>query len=304
MSRCINILAPAKLNLFLEVEANREQLSPYHQIKTVFQSIDLFDKLQLEVSEKIKPGEIEIKVLGQDTQKGVPTGKSNLIYQAAKLFWQKSDLREQSLQVVLEKQIPVAGGLAGGSSDAAATLKALNHLNGELLKQDQLLEICQILGSDIPFCYLGGCMMGTGRGDRLTRLQVNNNLLFVVVFPPADLQLSASQIYQNFDQLNYYSNPPLKFEKFVKKLLSKEDISNEIFNSLEESVIQQSYWVEQVKSLIESAGFTSLVSGSGPTVFTIMPDLLLAQKLVGFLSSKNLHVQIHQAIDRVLPFKT
>lgn len=287
MSNKLTIYSAAKLNLYLSV--GEKQVDGYHRLETVYQTIDLFDCLKFELNENSSEKyQIEISVSESTQSHLVPTNKSNLAYQAARLFFRKINKQNFNLKIEIDKKIPVAAGLAGGSSNAAATLFALNHLSGEPLDQNQLLLLAKELGSDVPFCLLGGCMLGTGRGDQLTRLSPFKDLLFVVVFPPKDETLSTKAIYDEFDKNpNANHQNKVSTEKFIETLLTKGDaVSKILFNSLEDAAVNQSFWVDKTKSAIDSKGFSSLVSGSGPTVFTIAPNQAQANYLIEALKEE------------------
>jgi 4-diphosphocytidyl-2-C-methyl-D-erythritol kinase len=296
MSTRLSVFAPAKLNLYLKV--CEKLIDGFHRIETIYQSIDLFDQLVFEIS-KTQENRPEIKiVLSPGPQSHLlPADGRNLAYQAARLFFDKTQITHQKLKINIAKQIPISGGLAGGSTNAAATIYALNYLFGEPLEQDEMLSLCQELGSDVPFCFLGGSMIGTGRGDQLTRIALSLDYTFVLVFPPPNLELKAKEVYQSFDELNQQDFPEVKIEKFLEVLLTKGNISKYLFNSLEEAAIHSSYWVEKAKSAIDAKGFTSLVSGSGPTVFTISPNEMMAQQLSKALEADGFQTGIHRAID-------
>ncbi len=295
MSNRLSIFAPAKINLYLRV--GEKLPDGYHRLETVFQAIDLFDQLVFDLKESHEKGKIIIQVSPGPQSHLIPTDKSNLAYRAAKLFFDKTKLSNQDLKITISKKIPVSGGLAGGSTNAAATLYALNYLLGEPLKQDDILLLCKELGSDVPFCYLGGCMLGTGRGDQLTRLTVARELVFVVVFPPADQELSTKDVYATFDTIEARGHNEVNIEKFVEALLTKGEISKLMYNSLEEAAVSLSYWVDRAKSTLDANGYSSLVSGSGPTVFTVAPNEHQAHSLIKKLEKEGLRAGIHRAID-------
>ncbi|MDX1918964.1 MAG: 4-(cytidine 5'-diphospho)-2-C-methyl-D-erythritol kinase [Candidatus Caenarcaniphilales bacterium] len=299
MFKRLSIFAPAKLNLYLKVY--ERQLDGYHRIETVFQSIDLFDELNFQIQEINGEGLITIR-LNPGTQNDlVPTDKRNLIYRAAKAFLREAKINHLNINVNLTKKIPVGGGLAGGSTDAAATLYALNYFLNEPLRQVDLLRLARELGSDIPFCLLGGSMIGTGRGDHLTRLPVQQERIFVLIFPPPSLELKAKDIYEEFDLLSQKSRPPSRavtLERFVELMMNHEErLDRYLYNSLEEAVIKMSYWVDRAKSAIDARGFASLVSGSGPSVFTSVQDMRAAQKLADEIEEEGFKTSIHRAID-------
>lgn len=299
----MKVLAPAKLNLFLEILGKYPD--GYHRINTVYQTIDLFDELDFSLLEhtnnnsensSFNPVTIEIDGLQSDL---VPTDSSNLISRAAKLFFKKAEIHKKSLNVRLLKRIPVAGGTAGGSSDAAATLYFLNKAFENVLTENELLRLAQELGSDVPFCLLGGRMTGTGRGDQLLRLPNGSEILFVVIFPPPQLLLSSKAMYIKYDKMGLERNKPrVSFEKFVSFLNSYQidEIKENLFNSLEEAAISANYWVETAKSALTSKGFVSLVSGSGPTIFTIVKNRKEGENLVEELQKEGYSCSLHKSI--------
>ena len=297
MTKRLSVFTPAKINLYLQ--AYEEKLpDDFHRLETVYQTIDLFDQLSFELSSITeKHSEIKLSVSPAPQSHLVPLDGRNLAYRAARLFFDKTQITHKKININIAKKIPVSGGLAGGSTNSAGTLYALNYLFGEPLEQEDLLRLCLELGSDVPFCFLGGTMLGTGRGDLLTRLNLSLDYTFVLVFPPSDLELSSKQVYASFDELNKKSQPEIKIEKFMEILLTQGDVSKYLFNSLEEAVIHLSYWVETAKSAIDSRGFTSLVSGSGPSVFTIAPNEMTARQLLKQLANDGFKASIHRPID-------
>jgi 4-diphosphocytidyl-2C-methyl-D-erythritol kinase len=297
MKQKISIFASAKLNLFLEVGTKAPD--DYHDLKTIFLSIDCFDHLYFDFtksSENSEKCKITIESSNGPYKDLLPLDKSNLIYKAAKLFNDQTQFKGFELQVKIDKKIPIAGGLAGGSADAAATLRALNYFYGDPVAQSELLSLARQLGSDVPFCLLGGCMLGTGRGDQLIRLPFVEELFFIIVIPPSEVRLTAREVYQQFDVLSPLSpQKDVSIEKFIEILLTKKaDTGKYLFNSLEEAVISKSFWVDEVKSFIDSRGFRSLVSGSGPTVFTMSPNHHQAINLQNELNLKGYNAVIHR----------
>jgi len=164
--------ANAKINLFLDVTSRRED--GFHDIKSVMQSVSLCDyiKLNAELSEVI---EISITTNLSD----LPLDENNLVYKSAAKYLKHFDITAK-IDIDLEKHIPVGAGLGGGSSDAAATLRALNKIFG-LATQTELLSMAAELGSDVPFCLVGGTAICTGRGERMEKIQGNNYNLVISI---------------------------------------------------------------------------------------------------------------------------
>ena len=176
----INLKPPAKINLYLEITGKRDD--GYHNLETVFQAINLEDKLSLELT---KEKSIEITCHHPD----VPLDSSNLAYRAASVLLDKLKIRV-GLRIGLEKQIPVAAGLGGGSSDAASVILGLNSLLGLNLAKEKMFEIASEIGADVPFFILEeGCALGRGRGDELTVLDKVPEVWYVIAHP--NIKISA-----------------------------------------------------------------------------------------------------------------
>jgi 4-diphosphocytidyl-2-C-methyl-D-erythritol kinase len=252
----LKVRAHAKINLTLDVLEKRTD--GYHEVKMVMQTIDLSDKLFF----KPQPGGINLET----NHPKLPTGKKNLIYQAAELLFTEFDL-ESGLQIRLDKKIPVAAGLAGGSTDAAATLIAVNKLWKLGLTDQQLVKRAAKLGSDIPFCLQGGTQLATGRGTNLTTLSSGPTLNLVVVNPP--FAVSTAEVYNNF---SYYNRQDLLTDELLAYLrsnqeeVSKEAIINRTGNMLAKSTLELYPEVNNLQERVKSKTDKVLVAGSGPTV--------------------------------------
>ncbi|MGM0501935.1 MAG: 4-(cytidine 5'-diphospho)-2-C-methyl-D-erythritol kinase, partial [Bacillota bacterium] len=203
MEDIIRIKAYAKINLLLDVVGKYK--NNYHKVKMIMQTIDLYDKLIFNKTEQ----NINISC----NHSGVPTGEQNLIYQAAELLFDEFSITG-GLNVQVEKNIPVAAGLAGGSSNAAAALVAVNQLWGLGLTTSELEIRAAKLGSDIPFCVAGGTQLATGRGTDLEKLDLNPDLNLVVVNPP--LEVSTAEVYDDFSLQEVKNHPQL--EQLIKGL--------------------------------------------------------------------------------------
>jgi len=263
----IKTLARAKINLTLEVLGKRPD--GYHEVAMVMQSIELHDYLEFSTA----PSGIEFKVRGD----GAPAGEDNLVYRAAELLRSYKGL-SQGANILLEKNIPVAAGLAGGSADAAATLIALNKLWGTELSLPELMELGARLGSDIPFCLLGGTALVKGRGEKVQPLPACPDMGLVLVKPPQEL--STARVYQAFDQ----EEPTFKPEhsELVKGLINKDPqaICSHLGNMLEPAAIKMLPGIAEIKEKLRLAGAMGvLMSGSGPTVYGLTPDLATAREV-------------------------
>lgn len=243
----IKAAAPAKINLTLEVLGKRED--GFHDIKSIMQTISLFDYLSFDICESDKN---EIILSGNSAQ--IPYDEKNLVYKAIDKYLSKAGLNGYKIKVYIEKNIPVEAGLAGGSTDAAAAFYALNTIFKKL-NEHEIEQLCATLGSDLNFCLNGGTALCTGRGENTQRLQSADS--FVTLIKPLNLGISAKEAYSKFAELKDKSipnNTNKMAEKYDKKLL---------YNSLEKAVINDYLELQHIKKLLPD----SIMSGSGPTFF-------------------------------------
>lgn len=295
----IKVKCPAKINLTLEVLDKRPD--GFHNIQSVMQAIDLFDILIITVE---KSNKFEIKLSG--TSDEIPYDGRNLVYKAAKLFYEEivnmkletrngkrnfshcSLLNAHRISVHIEKNIPVAAGLAGGSTDAAGTLWGLNKLFGNVLSDKELHELCARLGSDLNFCLEGGCRLATGRGEILEKLPFQEFRLSLI--KPKNLGISAKEAYIKYADMKLQSKLgltrqsrlglPAQQQKADKNELEDMTLTEKLFNALKSgnTNIQdflhndlEIALIEDYKELkeIKTAYPKSLMSGSGSTFFVL-----------------------------------
>lgn len=250
--------APAKINLALDIRGFRED--DYHQVEMIMQSISLHDIIYLKKKEKEG-----IKLACSDTT--LPVDQDNLAYQAAELLIQEKKLK-QGVEIYITKNIPVAAGLAGGSTDAAAVLKGMDILFNLEIGNTILQKIGARLGADVPFCLRGGTVLAQGRGDELYQLPDLPGECLVIITPP--VQISTARIYQEFDKMPLREAIPInKLVGLIKKgekILWNEGWDNaleRVTGGLVEDIIE-------IKTLLKKRGVEfSLMTGSGPTVFGI-----------------------------------
>ena len=265
----LRLRANAKINLFLEVLDRRPD--GYHNIETVFQSIDLHDVITLRGNTS---GSIEIRC--DDPR--VPLDSSNLVYRAAELLSRESGERS-GVDIHILKRIPVGAGLAGGSTDAAATLIGLNELWGLGYGVDDLIQLGGKLGADVPFCIMGGTAFGRGRGDELTQLTPFCGIPVVVANP--GFQVSTAWAYENLRDLGL-----TRVRKSANILVGKmqrrdvSDVGRELLNIFESTVMAEHPQVRRIKEEFIRAGASgALMTGSGPTVFALAENALSAQHI-------------------------
>ncbi len=274
----MKIFAPAKINLGLKVLQKRSD--GYHDIKTIMQQIGLKDILFLNHNAT----DFNIKCYGIKLDR-----KENLIYRAASLLKHQTGYFGGAT-ITLYKNIPPGAGLAGGSSDAAATLIGLNSLWGLGLGWSDLKIIGGKLGADVPFCLQGGTVLAEGTGEKLTTL---SNLPFfgLVMARPYELSVSTARIYQSMPP----HSPPGKeidFSSFVNFLdqKNKEKIikwfAHEELNDLEKAALAIYPQIQDLKKVFKQIGLIPVMSGSGPTVFSLVNNIKTAFQKASFLENQ------------------
>ncbi|MGM0470889.1 MAG: 4-(cytidine 5'-diphospho)-2-C-methyl-D-erythritol kinase [Bacillota bacterium] len=267
----LSLTTQAKINLILDVVG--QQANGYHQVEMIMQSIDLADRLHFS---KQQQG-IEIKVNHPE----VPTGENNLVYQAAELLFERFNL-PAGLAVRIDKEIPVAAGLAGGSTNAAATLVAINQLWELGLDVAELRAIGAQLGADVPFCITGGTVLATGIGTDLEELDVNPQLDLVLVKPP--FSVATAEVYQklNVDQIT--DHPDIELMQQALKQKKFAGITAQMGNVLAEVTMKIYPQLQKLAKLLSTAGAKSvLMSGSGPTMLGFVANQQAGQELIAKL---------------------
>ncbi len=263
----ISINAMAKINLGLDVLRRRE--NGYHDVKMIMQTVNIYDTLDF-----VKTQEPKI-VVKTDTME-LPTDENNLIYKAAKLLFDKCEVTE-GVEITLTKRIPIAAGMAGGSTDAAAALVGINQLFDLGLTTEELKEIGVKIGADVPYCIEGGTALSEGIGEILTKLPDAPDC-FVVVAKP-EISVSTKYVYENLhaNELKYHPDIDGMVEAIREGNL--DGVCQRMENVLE-TVTETKYPViSEIKKLLKDAGAeNSLMSGSGPTVFAIFKEEEAAEK--------------------------
>jgi 4-diphosphocytidyl-2-C-methyl-D-erythritol kinase len=252
MAKALQLKSPAKVNLRLDVLKRRDD--GYHEIRTIFQKISLYDTLS--VSLKKEKG-ISITTDHPD----LPVGKKNLVYRAAQVILKKSDY-EGGLRIHILKKIPLGAGLGGGSSNAATILKALNQLLELHLPMKELMKMGLSIGADVPFFFLKGAAMATGIGEKLKTIELQD-LWYVLINPK--FQVSTRWAYQNFMLTKRH------FHFNLQRLgRTPEGISRLLWNDLEGVVSKKYHEIKVMKQMLLSSGaLGTLMTGSGPTVFGV-----------------------------------
>lgn len=249
----IKIKTPAKINLTLEILNKRED--GFHNIQSIMQTVNLYDYLTFEIESSL---ENEITLRGNSDK--IPYDNKNLVYKAALKFLEKAKINNVKVKVYIEKNIPVAAGLAGGSSNAAGTFFALNKLFGFPLSDEEIEDLCAQMGSDLNFCLKGGCMLCTSRGEITQRLPFFKQKISLI--KPKNLGISAKEAYTKFAQLKDKSIPD-NTSKLKKLLLNNSFDNSLLYNSLENALLPEFDTLREIKSKLKG----SLMSGSGSTFF-------------------------------------
>jgi len=262
----MRIKAYAKINISLDIVGKRED--GYHLLEMIMQSIDLYDELNIEKQNK----DITIKC----NKPYVPTDERNLAYKAAKLFMEKYKINS-GVSININKNIPVCAGLAGGSTDGAAVLKAMNTIFDIHASDEELMELGLQLGADVPYCIKGGTALCRGIGEEVTKLSDFKDKILVLVKPP--FGVSTKSVYQEFDLSKARSHPNTDV---LIKAIEENDlriVANNMKNLLENVTLRKHKILINIKEEMKNSGsIGTMMSGSGPTVFAFFDDMLKAQK--------------------------
>ena len=258
--------AHAKINLGLDVLRKRED--GYHEVKMIMQTIGLSDTLTFEMT---KENDI---VIESDSGK-LPLDEHNLIYKAARVFFEETG-QAFGIKIFLNKRIPIAAGMAGGSTDAAATFLALNEISGQPLSLGKLIEISVKVGADVPYCIMGGTALSEGIGEILTKLPTVLPAHVLIAKP--NLDVSTAFVYKNLKIAELESHPDIDGMRQAIESGDLKGVTDRMGNVLE-TVTIPAYPIigDMKKTCMENGAVNALMSGSGPTVFAIFDDLKQAK---------------------------
>ena len=273
--------AYAKINLGLDVLRRRPD--GYHEVKMIMQTVDICDTLTFNVS--TQPG-INLNIDNNE----LPAGSDNLICRAAESLIAASGI-EKGVEIFLEKRIPIAAGMAGGSADAAATLHGLNELFELGYSLEELQKIGVKLGADIPYCLMGGTALSEGIGEILTKLPTPPQCTLVIAKP--DINVSTKFVYENLhaDSLTYHPD----IDGMIAAVNNKDlrGIADRLGNVLETVTIREYPIINEIKILMKDEGAQgALMSGSGPTVFGIFTDTKSAKNAAKQIAIEELANQV------------
>lgn len=270
----IKVLAPAKINLSLEVLGKRHD--GYHEISTVMQSVSLYDTITLTDNDSES-------VTISCNYEGVPCDDSNICAKAAYRFFDYSRTKVKGVHIDIDKQIPTQAGLAGGSSDGAAVVLGLNRLFNAGLKPAEMHTICERVGADVPFCLEGGTKLATGIGTDLKKLP-SFNCSDIVICKPDSVSVSTAEAYTKVDALNPHASYT---NEMIKALYSRDMfyIATTIFNDFELALSIPE--VNEIKKImLDCKARGAGMSGSGSAVFAVFTSSRRAKKCYEKLKEK------------------
>ena len=273
----MEIQAFAKLNLTLDILGKRED--GYHDLRMVMQSITLADTLTLEENR----GE-GLRVSAN--LRFLPTGEKNLAAAAALRFWEAREQEPENLDIAIEKRIPVCAGMAGGSSDAAAVLRALNQRAGEPFSPKELARLGERVGSDVPYCVLGGTALAEGRGEVLTPLAPLPRCWVVACKP--DFPISTPELFAQADRVKLRRRPDTAGLVAALEAGDLGGVARRMYNVFEDVLPARLYTrVAEIKNdLIQCGALGANMSGSGPTAFGLFDRLEAAQEARACLTQR------------------
>ena len=273
----MEIQAFAKLNLTLDILGKRED--GYHDLRMVMQSITLADTLTLEENQ----GE-GLRVSAN--LRFLPTGEKNLAAAAALRFWEALGREPEDLDIRIEKRIPVCAGMAGGSSDAAAVLRALNQRAGDPFAPKELARLGERVGSDVPYCVLGGTALAEGRGEVLTPLAPLPRCWVVACKP--DFPISTPELFAQADRVKLRRRPDTAGLVAALEAGDLGGVARRMYNVFEDVLPARLYTrVAEIKNdLIQCGALGANMSGSGPTAFGLFDRLEAAQEARACLAQR------------------
>lgn len=278
----IKLKALAKINLGLDVVRRRED--GYHEVRMVMQTIHLYDQLLIQKSET--PG-IQI----HSNLSFLPVNENNLVYKAGKLLMDEFDIHT-GVSVELNKRIPVAAGMAGGSTDAAAMLYGMNQLFGLKLKRKDLMERGVQIGADVPYCIMRGTALAEGIGEKLSSLPPMVKCPVLIAKPA--VSVSTKFVYQNL-KLNEQTPHP-DIDALITDIRNSDldNICADMGNVLETVTIPNYPVIAQIKEqMLKSGAKASMMSGSGPTVFGLLGDEETARRARAEMKASGLAKQVY-----------
>ena len=280
----VRIKAPAKINLSLSIIGKQAN---FHEVEMVMTTIDLADYITIS-----RISDAKNRIIIKSDFPSLPLGKTNLVYQAAELFIKHFGI-DDSVEIEIEKNIPIAGGLAGGSSDAAATFRGMRELFGIDCTNEELCELGEKVGSDVPFCIFGGTALATGRGEIITPIK-SPPLCWVVIVNPR-LSVSTRDIYNAF---SFAEADDIDTDLMLNAIENEnfDEICMHLANNLEHVTIKFHPVINDIKHELHINGANGVrMSGSGPTVFALVYTKKKANQLFSQMKKTFPRFTIHMA---------
>ncbi len=278
----LELKALGKINLGLDVLGRRE--NGYHDVRMVMQTVYLYDKVIMKQTKS--PGiRLETNLFY------LPSNENNLAWQAASLLMEEFKIQE-GVYIVLEKHIPVAAGLAGGSSNAAAVLYGMNRMFSLGLTDQELMKRGERLGADVPYCIMRGTVLAEGIGEKLTPLPAMPRCYVLLAKPP--VSVSTKLVYEKLDAHETIKHPDI--DGIIHGLERKDlgEVAGCMGNVLELVTAGEYPVIEEIKSLMKAEGaLNAMMSGSGPTVFGIYDDKKRARKAAARIKEAELAKQVY-----------
>ena len=282
MSDSLKLRALAKINLGLDVLGRRE--NGYHDVRMVMQTIYLYDNVTLTKTEE--PG-IQL----QTNLFYLPVDEKNIAYKAAKLLMDEFQINE-GVHITLDKHIPVAAGMAGGSSNAAAVLVGMNRLFRLGLSEQDLMERGVSLGADVPYCVMRGTVLAEGIGEILTPLAPLPKCYILVAKP--SISVSTKTVYEKLDAHEIEDHPDIDGVIAGLEAGDLKKVAGSMGNVLERVTIEDYPIIQEIKNaMVEAGALNAMMSGSGPTVFGIFEDRMLARQAQQKIRKAGLTKQVY-----------
>lgn len=278
----ISLKALAKINLGLDVLGKRED--GYHDVRMIMQTIHLYDRVEIK---KTRSPHIHVET----NLYYLPVNEDNLVYRAAKLMKDEFQIKE-GVRIVLQKFIPVAAGLAGGSSDAAAVLVGMNRIFNLGLKQSKLMELGLKIGADVPFCIMRGTALAEGIGEKLTALPPMPKCPVLIAKPA--ISVSTKAVYEGLKLYDGMEHPDIDgvMEGIQQKDL--KGVASHMGNILETVTIPMYPVIKDIKKLMmDNGALNAMMSGSGPTVFGLFEDRQSAKRAAQKIKEQKLAKQVY-----------
>lgn len=279
----IQLKAYGKINLGLDVL--RKRVDGYHDLEMIMQSVGVYDDVIITKTDAMDEIKVETDTMILSNEKG------NLAYMAAKMLFDEFDIH-QGINIHINKRIPIAGGMAGGSADCAATLKGVNEMFELGLSREELMERGVKLGADVPYCIMGGTAIAEGIGEVLTPLPTPPKCHVIIAKPP--VSVSTAYVYGRIRPNEIERRPDTKGLAQAIKDQDLNKMAKLIYNVMEDVTVGDYPVIKEIKELLIAEGaLNSIMSGSGPTVFGLFDDKEKAETAMKVLEEKELTEQLY-----------